>query len=55
MIPRFNESGVLPPGIHPATLDEIDAQFGANLKSAAYKWNRSAGWSIWPSALVCKG
>jgi hypothetical protein len=28
MIPLFNESGYLPPGIHPATLDEIDARFG---------------------------
>lgn len=28
MIPLFNETGYLPPGIHPATLDEIDARFG---------------------------
>ena len=28
MIPSFNESGYLPTGIHPATLDEIDARFG---------------------------
>ena len=28
MIPPFNELGYLPPGIHPATLDEIDAHFG---------------------------
>jgi hypothetical protein len=28
MIPPFNDSGFLPPGIHPATLDEIDARFG---------------------------
>jgi hypothetical protein len=28
MIPPFNQSGYLPPGIHPATLDEIDARFG---------------------------
>src|SRR5436305_8216023 len=28
MIPPFNESGYLPPGVHPATLDEIDARFG---------------------------
>jgi hypothetical protein len=28
MIPPFDESGCLPPGIHPATLDEIDARFG---------------------------
>ena len=28
MIPPFNEFGYLPPGIHPATMDEIDARFG---------------------------
>jgi hypothetical protein len=28
MIPPFNETGVLPPGLHPATVSEIDARFG---------------------------
>lgn len=28
MIPQFNDSGVLPPGVHPATLTEIEARFG---------------------------
>lgn len=28
MIPSFNAFGCLPPGVHPATLDEIDARFG---------------------------
>lgn len=28
MIPRFDDSGFLPPGVHPANLDEIDALFG---------------------------
>ncbi len=28
MIPAFTSTGVLPPGIHPATLAEIDARFG---------------------------
>lgn len=28
MIPQFDERGNLPPGIHSATLDEIDARFG---------------------------
>jgi hypothetical protein len=29
MIPPFNESGLLPPGIHTATLAEIAARFGS--------------------------
>jgi hypothetical protein len=28
LIPDFNEHGYLPPGIHPATLDEIEQRFG---------------------------
>lgn len=28
MIPPFDEHGYLPPGVHPATLDEIEARFG---------------------------
>lgn len=28
MIPPFNDAGCLPPGIFPATLDEIEARFG---------------------------
>jgi hypothetical protein len=28
MIPPFNEHGYLPPGIHPATLDDVAARFG---------------------------
>jgi hypothetical protein len=28
MIPPFNELGYLPPGVHPATLDEVDTRFG---------------------------
>jgi hypothetical protein len=28
VIPPFDETGSLPPGIYPATLDEIDARFG---------------------------
>jgi hypothetical protein len=29
MIPPFDEHGYLPPGIHPATLDEIESRFGS--------------------------
>jgi hypothetical protein len=28
MIPAFEDNGYLPPGIHRATLDEIEARFG---------------------------
>jgi hypothetical protein len=28
MIPPFEENGYLPPGVHPATLDEVVARFG---------------------------
>lgn len=28
MIPPFNDTGCLPPGIHPATLAEIEERFG---------------------------
>jgi len=28
VIPLFAEHGYLPPGIHPATLDEVAARFG---------------------------
>jgi hypothetical protein len=28
MIPPFNDSGYLPPGVHPATLAEIEERFG---------------------------
>lgn len=28
MIPPFDDAGFLPPGVHPATIDEIDRRFG---------------------------
>ncbi len=39
MIPPFNEFGYLPPGIHPATLEDIDARVGqlSELRSAEMK------------------
>ena len=30
MIPAFDDNGNLPPGVHPATLDEIEKRFGAD-------------------------
>lgn len=29
MIPPFDDNGYLPPGVHPATLDEIKGRFGS--------------------------
>ena len=29
MIPPFDADGLLPPGVHPATLAEVEARFGA--------------------------
>src|SRR5262245_668679 len=28
MIPPFDDNGYLPPGVHPAMLDEVEARFG---------------------------
>jgi hypothetical protein len=33
MIPPFKDHGYLPPGIHPATLEEVEARFGDHLMS----------------------
>ncbi len=30
MIPPFDDNGFLPPGIHPASLDEIEGRFGSS-------------------------
>ncbi|HVF41870.1 MAG TPA: hypothetical protein VM936_02600 [Pyrinomonadaceae bacterium] len=30
MIPEFNAHGLLPQGVHPATLDEVQERFGGN-------------------------
>ena len=35
MIPEFDISGNLPPGIHPATWAEVEARFGVDAASEA--------------------
>ena len=30
MIPSFDDNGFLPPGIHPASLEEIEQRFGSS-------------------------
>ncbi len=36
MIPEFDENGYLPPGIYPASLDEVEARFagGSEIRCA---------------------
>jgi len=38
MIPPFDEFGCLPPGIHRASLDEIDARFGRQSELRRVQW-----------------
>ena len=43
MIPHFDDSGFLPPGIHSASLDEIEARFGRQselrrVQSESVRW-----------------
>ncbi len=42
MIPAFDDNGYLPPGIHPATLDEIEARFGteSEIRQVQMQWLR---------------
>ncbi len=55
MIPPFGESGFLPPGIHPATLTEIEGALDRNPSFGACRWSRCDGWWSWPSGLVSSG
>lgn len=45
MIPPFNEHGYLPPGIHPATLDEVAARFGSESELRRVQLE-SLGWLL---------
>ena len=45
MIPLFDDSGVLPPGIHPATLPEIEARFGSGSELRRVQME-SAQWMV---------
>jgi len=45
MSPPFNDSGFLPPGIHPATLAEIAERFGAPSELRRMQMN-SVRWMI---------
>ena len=43
MLPEFNQYGYLPPGIHPARLDEIEARFGRQWELRRVQM-QSLGW-----------
>jgi hypothetical protein len=43
MIPEFNDDGYLPPGIHPARMDEIEARFGRQSEMRRVQM-QSLGW-----------
>lgn len=45
MIPAFNEDGYLPPGIHPATLEEIIVRFGRESELRQVQV-QSLGWLV---------
>jgi hypothetical protein len=45
MIPPFNDDGVLPPGVHPATLDEIEARFARQSEIRAVQM-QSVRWLV---------
>jgi hypothetical protein len=45
MIPEFNDHGFLPPGIHPAGLDEIEARFGRQSELRRVQM-QSLGWLV---------
>jgi hypothetical protein len=45
MIPDYNDDGYLPPGIHPATLEEIAARFGQDSELRRVQME-SLGWLV---------
>ncbi|MCY2950730.1 MAG: hypothetical protein NTU53_01985 [Planctomycetota bacterium] len=49
MIPAFNESGYLPPGIHVATIEEVIARFGGGSEI-----RRAQGQSLMWLVPVCR-
>ena len=60
MIPEFNHSGYLPPGIHPATLGEIAARFGTEpelrrVQMESLRWMIGAAWKAGVERIVVNG
>ena len=60
MIPLYNKEGYLPPGIHPANLDEIGARFGTGselreVQMESVRWLVDLGWRAGASRIVVNG
>ena len=60
MIPEFNEHGYLPPGIHPATLDEIASRFGTEpelrrVQMESLRWMIDLAWKAGVLRIVVNG
>jgi hypothetical protein len=60
MIPAFNEDGYLPPGVHPATLEEIAVRFGqeSELRRAemdSVRWMVDLAWQAGVQRIVING
>lgn len=60
MIPSLNEAGYLPPGIHPATLDEIAARFGAEseirrVQMESLRWMVELAWRAGVQRIIVNG
>lgn len=60
MIPDLNDHGYLPPGIHPATLDEIAARFGTEsdlrrVQMDSLRWMIDFAWKAGVRRIVVNG
>ena len=60
MIPAFNDDGYLPPGIHYANIDEIDARFGQDselrqVQMQSLRWLVDLAWRAGVLRIVVNG
>ncbi len=60
MIPSFEDNGYLPPGLHPATLDEIAERFGTEpelrrVQMESLRWLVDLAWRAGAMRIVING
>ena len=60
MIPAFVDNGYLPPGLHPATLDEIAKRFGTEpelrrVQMESLRWRVDLAWRAGAMRIVVNG